>query len=75
MRTTLDIEDDVLSAAKDIARRRGVSIGRVLSELARRALTERTTGVTRDGLPLFPIQPDAGIVTLELVNQLRDEAP
>jgi len=27
------------------------------------------------GFPLFPIQPDAGIVTMELVNQLRDESP
>lgn len=38
MRTTLDIADDVLFAAKDFARRDGKTIGQVLSELARRAL-------------------------------------
>jgi hypothetical protein len=26
-------------------------------------------------VPLFPVQPEAGVVTLELVNQLRDETP
>jgi hypothetical protein len=39
MRTTLDIEDDVLHAAKDIARRTHRTAGQVLSELARQALT------------------------------------
>lgn len=75
MRTTLDLEEDVLMAAKEIARQRGVTVGKVVSDLARQALTREVTGTTRHGLPVFPIQPDAGIVTLELVNQLRDETP
>ncbi|TAK33854.1 MAG: CopG family transcriptional regulator [Chloroflexota bacterium] len=75
MRTTLDVEDDVLLAAKEIAKQRGVGVGKVLSDLARQSLTRRVSGPTRDGLPLFPIQPDAGVVTLELVNRLRDETP
>jgi len=75
MRTTLDLEEDVLLAAKEIARQRGVTVGKVLSDLARQAMTRQVTGQTRHGLPLFPIQPDAGLVTPELVNQLRDETP
>ncbi len=75
MRTTLDIDEDVLLAMKEYAAQKGVSIGKVLSELARRALTHAPEGATRNGLPLFPVQPDAGVVTLELVNQLRDETP
>jgi Arc/MetJ family transcription regulator len=39
MRTTLDLDDDVLASAKEIARREGKTAGRVLSELARQALT------------------------------------
>ena len=74
MRTTLDLEDDVLLAAKEIARQRGISVGKVMSDLARQALTRRVAATPRHGLPLFPVQPDAGVVTLELVNQLRDEA-
>lgn len=75
MRTTLDIDQDVLLAAKEIAKQRGVSMGRVLSELARQALTRQVDTTTRNGVPLFPRHPDAGVVTLELVNQLRDEGP
>jgi hypothetical protein len=73
MRTTLDIEDDVLLAAKEIARQRGLSMGKVVSNLIRQALTQKTESTTRHGVPLFPVRPDAGVVTLELVNQLRDE--
>lgn len=76
MRTTLDIDQDVLLAAKEMAQRRGVSMGKVLSELARQALTQQATvTTTRNGVPLFPRRPDASVVTLELVNRLRDEMP
>ncbi len=75
MRTTLDIEDDILLAAKEIARQRNVATGKVLSDLARQTLARQVTEATRDGLPLFPVQPGSGIVTLELVNRLRDETP
>jgi hypothetical protein len=75
MRTTVDLEEDVLLAAKEIARQRGNTVGRVISDLARQALTQKAPGSTKHGLPLFPVQPDAGVVTLELVNRLRDEAP
>jgi hypothetical protein len=75
MRTTLDIEEDVLLAAKEIARQKGMTVGRVLSDLARKSLTRKSSVSKKGGLPLFPVQPDAGVVTLELVNQLRDETP
>ena len=75
MRTTVDLEEDVLFAAKDIAKQRGTTLGRVLSELVRQALTTRAPVTTKHGLPLFPVQSDAGVVTLDLVNRLRDEAP
>jgi hypothetical protein len=75
MRTTLDIEEDVLLAAKEIARQRGKTLGKVLSDLARDSLTRKSPVSKRHGLPLFPIQANAGVVTLELVNQLRDELP
>ena len=75
MRTTVDIDDDVLLATKDIAKRAGTSMGKVLSDLARRALTEKTNSSTRNGVPLFPTSADGSVVTLELINQLRDEAP
>ncbi len=75
MRTTVDLEKDVLLAAKEIAKQRGNTLGQVISDLARQALTRRTPTSSKHGLPLFPVQPDAGVVTLELVNRLRDETP
>ena len=75
MRTTIDLEEDVLLAAKAIAKQRGSTIGQVLSDLARQTLTSRASISKKHGLPLFPVRPDAGVVTLELVNRLRDETP
>ncbi len=75
MRTTIDIEEDVLLAAKELAHQRGTSIGKVLSDLARQALVRANATTTRNGLPLFPMQPNARVIMMELVNQLRDELP
>jgi hypothetical protein len=75
MRTTLDISDDVLDAARAIARERGVSLGLVMSELARAGLQEPEPPRYRDGIKLLPIKRPAAPVTLELINELRDEYP
>ena len=75
MRTTVDIEEDILLAAKEIARQQKITLGQVLSDLARKSLTRKSPVSKKHGLPLFPVRPDAGIVTLELVNHLRDELP
>ena len=76
MRTTLDIDSDVLQAAKELAEHRGTTAGKVLSELARKGLAPRTraTATVRNGVPLLPRRP-AGSPrpTLALVNSLRDE--
>ncbi|HWQ15162.1 MAG TPA: hypothetical protein VNL77_20355 [Roseiflexaceae bacterium] len=74
MRTTLDLEEDVLLAAKVIAQQWGILLGKVISDLVRQALTGPGSAATRNGVPLFPVRPGAGIVTEELVNQPRDEA-
>lgn len=73
MRTTVNIDEDVLLAVKELAKKQGVSMGRVLSNLTRQALTTREDGEIRNGVPLFPRRPDGRLVTLEIVNQLRDE--
>ena len=71
----MNIDEDVLLAAKQLARDQGVAVGNVLSTLARHALTRPVTTASRNGVPLFPVQPNAGVVTLDLVNQLRDDRP
>jgi hypothetical protein len=75
MRTTLDIDDDVLQAAKELAAGRGLTAGKALSDLARLGLTPRRTGRVRNGVPLLPRRPPgAPRPTMKLVNDLRDEA-
>jgi hypothetical protein len=77
MRTTLDIADDVLQAAKERARRERKTLGEMISELARRALTTPQEPLsvkepkTVYGLKPFPRR--GCIVTNQLINKLRDE--
>ena len=75
MRTTLAIADDVLRAAKAIARQRNQTIGQVVSELARNSLHPPATSTERNGIPLVPVRRPNAVVTLEIVNALRDELP
>lgn len=74
MRTTLDLDEDVLEAAKELAEARGTTAGKVISELARRGLAPARASRTRNGVPLLPRRPaGAPTPTMKLVNRLRDE--
>ncbi len=77
MRTTLALDDDVLAAARHLADREGKTVGEVVSALARQGLARKTRAgrSERNGVPLVPVRRGAGPVTLEFVNQLRDEQP
>ena len=76
MRTTLDIANDVLQAAKELARREKKTTGEVISELARSALTNPPQApTTRGPKPLHGFRPfpkRGGIVTNELIDKLRE---
>ena len=76
MRTTLNIDEDVLTAAKELARRERKSTGEFVSELMRDALRKRATRTTRRGREFHgfrPIPAGGAIVTNDLVDELRDE--
>ncbi|MGA2414414.1 MAG: hypothetical protein ABSF59_08190 [Candidatus Sulfotelmatobacter sp.] len=76
MRTTLAIDDDVLSAAKEMAAVEKKSVGEVISSLARRALSPAASRAKRrNGVPLLKVRKGSRRVTSELVNQLREELP
>ena len=79
MRTTLDIDDDLLATAKELARREGATTGQVISRLLRHALTDagpvvRSSARQRTGVARFrPFSAKPGVVTTnEQVNALRD---
>jgi hypothetical protein len=80
MRTTLDIDDEVLMAAKELARRESKTAGQVISELARRAMTQHVpTGSAqsvREPEAFYGFRPFASrgaVVSNEQIDRLRDD--
>ncbi|WP_186407414.1 ribbon-helix-helix domain-containing protein [Candidatus Accumulibacter aalborgensis] len=82
MRTTLDIDDDVLAAAKELAGRRRLSAGQVVSQLLRQALTGQGAPTLPAGSAASDVLPVAGfrpfpagtaVVTNDEVNALREK--
>jgi hypothetical protein len=72
VRTTLDIADDVMTAARELARHEGRSIGAVVSDLARRGLTPAR--VEREhGRPVIRSPAGAPPITPEMVRRALDE--
>ena len=55
MRTTLDVDIDVLDAARVLAAARGISVGAALSELARRGVNARRPFQSRNGFAVFQV--------------------
>jgi hypothetical protein len=76
MRITLDIDDDILDAARELAARKRSSLGEVVSDLIRAALRrDAETTINRNGITVFARRGVAQPVTLDVVNRLRDESP
>ena len=82
MRTTLEIDNDVLEAAKEIARKQNASAGQVVSQLLRKALTGQTAnhstakGVnakTPSVAGFRPFPAGKAVVSNDTVNRLREE--
>ena len=77
MRTTIDLDDDILQAAKELAHGRRSTIGKVVSQLARRGLAQAGGSEqipVRNGVPLLPPRaPGEPRPTVKLVNELRDK--
>jgi hypothetical protein len=69
----LELDDDLVTAAKGLAKEQGTTLGRVISELAMKSLVEKRPLRVRNGFPLLPVIPGAPRLDMELVNRLRDE--
>jgi hypothetical protein len=78
MRTTLDIDEDVLQGAKEVANYEGLTAGKVISEWARRGFAYRYHEMPpmpelkyRNGIAQFPARGE--IITLEHVRKIMEE--
>lgn len=74
VRTTVNLDDDVVEAARSIAASEHRSLGEVLSELVRRGLAPRQGAyAVQDGFPVFSVDPGAGAITSEMVRAALEE--
>ncbi len=72
MRTTLNLDDDVLARARILAMERSTSVGAVVSDLARRGWQSQRVG-TSGTLPVFEVAPDAAPITPDMVRDACEE--
>ena len=72
MRTTVTIDDDVLAAARALAKRRGISLGKALSELARRGFERPPITQPGGDGTVFAVPADAKPITCEDVYRALD---
>ncbi|MDZ7576588.1 MAG: hypothetical protein U0904_00195 [Candidatus Nanopelagicales bacterium] len=73
MRTTVDVDEEVLAAARTLAAEKKVSLGAALSELARRGLAPRSP-IRRRGIPTFEVGEHAAVITPEMVRAANEES-
>jgi len=72
VRTTLDLDDDVVTAARELAAGQRRSLGSVISELARRGLTPARVEAD-GGLPVIRVPAGTAPITPEMVRRALDE--
>jgi hypothetical protein len=75
VRTTLNIDDDVLIAAKQLAKAQNTTVGKVISELTRKALGGRSPAKFEWKHGFAVLLARGGRVTPELVDRLSEDEP
>ncbi len=72
MRTRIDLDDDLVAIAKELAGRRGMTMGQIVSDAFRKTLEPSASSRVRNGVPLFIPKKGAAKPSMALVNRLRD---
>jgi hypothetical protein len=71
----VDLDDDILQAAKSLAAMQRRSLGKTLSDLVRAALNPSQPQQTRNGLRMLPVEESSTLVTPDLIQRLLDDDP
>jgi len=74
MRTTLHIDDDIYEAARSLAAIERTTVGKVLSRLARRALSPIPPAVDASAFPVFPVPADTAPLTPDMVREALEDS-
>jgi hypothetical protein len=75
MRTTLQLDNDVLEAARDLAKTEKKSLSEVVSDLARKGLDAPTESRGEQGFPMFEVSPTTPPLTPEMVHRALESCP
>ena len=74
MRTTISLDEDIVQAARALATAQRRSLGKVISDLARKGLAPRPERIGSEaGFPVFKVDPGAPVITPEMVSAALDE--
>jgi len=73
VRTTLEIDDDLVQVARQLAQQHRTTMGQVISQLVRKGMEPKSAPRMRNGVLLFELKPGARKPSMALVNRLRDE--
>jgi hypothetical protein len=73
MRTTINLEEDVLRAVKSLARDRGVSLGTAISDLVRQALRPPERTIYEMDFPVFEVREGTPLLTPEMVKSALED--
>ena len=73
MRTTLQLDDDILASARHLAALEEKTLGQMISELVRKALTPKPQETEHQRFPVFSVSPDAPPITLEMVQRASED--
>lgn len=73
MRTTLNIEDDIYIAVKQIAQNTNTAIGAIVSELLRKSLKGSNEVRYDEDIPVFHVRENAKPITAEDIKKNEDE--
>lgn len=73
MRTTLQIDDDVLDAARSLAKTEQATVGKIISQLARKGLAPQPQTGRRRGFPTFTVSRRAAPITPEMVRRAEND--
>lgn len=73
MRATVQLDDDIYELARNLASREKISLGKVLSNLVRKAIGPSPAFPVRSGFPVFEVRPGAPPLTEEMVKRALEE--
>jgi hypothetical protein len=73
MRTTLNLDDDVMQMIREYSEARCLALGEAASELVRKGFSCPTPTRIVNGIVVFDVPPDDPPITVEKVKRLESE--